>query len=176
MTKFAAVLTIALGLSAASCYGDLFDFSYTFDSSSFGSGTVIAGTFDGTANGNLISNIYNASLTFDGSSFGTIFYVANVEADAPAVISFNGAQNDFVFGGSAGDLFLSDTGPQTSNAVIAVDLGSSSLAFGAIDSRYWSIVDTSTKSVPDSGTTVILLGLGLVGLACVRRWKPVARA
>jgi hypothetical protein len=169
--RYSVLLAVALGLSAAACYGDLFDLSYTFDSSSIGSGTVVTGQFNGAATGNLINSISNLSLFFDGSSFGTIFYSENVEGTGPAVLSFNGTQNDFVFAGTAGDAFVSDTGPHTANGIVALDLATSSLALGAIDPRYWTVVDVTTHSVPDSGATLIMLGLGLVSLACVSRWK-----
>jgi len=171
ITRYSALLALAMGLSAAACYGDLFDLSYTFDSSSIGSGTVVTGQFNGTATGNLINGISNLSLFFDGSSFGTIFYSENVEGTGPAVVSLNGAQNDFVFAGTAGDAFVSDTGPNTVNGIVALDLGSGSLALGAIDPRYWTVVDVTSRSVPESDSTLIMLGLGLVSLACVSRWK-----
>lgn len=168
IAKFALLgLALALGLGGSSCYGDLFGLQYTFDSNSLGSGTVVQGIFTGVANGDLITDISNANFFYDGTSFGPVFYQENTEGTGPAVISFDGTENDFVFAGAAGDALISDTGPQTSNAVIAFDIGANSLALGIIDPRYWEVVDLST--VPDSSPTIAMLGLGIVGLIALHR-------
>jgi hypothetical protein len=173
--RFAALSTIALSCAAASCYGDLFDFSYVFGPGSLGSGTVATGVFDGTANGDLINNISNVALFIDGSSLGPIFHSENFEGTGPAVVSFDGAQNDFVFAGLTGGLVLSVTGPSTNNAIVALNFVTDNIiAAGTIDPGNWSVVDLSTSSVPDRGATITMLGLGIASLACVTRWRSRA--
>jgi hypothetical protein len=174
--RFLALLAVALSLTAATAYGDLFNFSYTFDSNSIGGiGAVATGTFDGDLSGNLINNISNASLFLDGSSFGTVFYSENVEGTGPAVVSLDGTQNDFFFLSSSGDGLASVSGPSTANAVIAFNLPTNSFALDGINLSNWSVIDASTSSVPDGGATIVMLGLGVAGLACVSRWRSRAK-
>jgi len=171
------MLVVALCLSTASCYGDLFKLSYVFDSSSYGSGTVVTGAFTGTANGDLITNISNTALFFDGGYLGPIFYSENYEDTGPAVVSFDGLQNDFVFAGTSGYMFLSVTNVPNVDAVLALNfVDSGVVALGELNPNNWKVVDVSTSSVPDGdANTLILLGLGITSLACVRRWKSGTR-
>lgn len=116
--RFSTILTAILGLVSVA-RADQYAFSYTFgpnspynDNSDGGEGFTASGTFDGTANGNLITGISNVTLAVGinlyapgyppdilnlpalsvGSYSNDFSYVAGA-----AVVSFDGTQNDFLF-------------------------------------------------------------------------------
>jgi hypothetical protein len=98
MRKFFPIAAIILALSAAgTARATTFDFTDTFSS-----GDVVTGSFDGTANGNLITGLSNISVYIDGIAFNNngalydAYYEAGWVAGA-AVASFDGTQNDFIF-------------------------------------------------------------------------------
>lgn len=94
------VIGVVSNLLAFSCIVEAktFDFSYTFDL-----GTELYGTLSGTNVGNIIYDITDVNVFADGHSFQgngslTIFSWNNTEwVPGGAYISFNGAQNNFMF-------------------------------------------------------------------------------
>ena len=108
LIQAAALLAVCGGAAQASTY----DFSYSFTSNFAPAGTqppVVTGSFDGTLSGNLLTNISDVSVAVNGVAFnGPLFIGAwdpsigtnggvNFAANA-AVVSTNGAQNNFVIG------------------------------------------------------------------------------
>lgn len=175
--KLAGLFAIALTLVGARAFGDTFSYSYTF-----GDGDLVTGTFDGTLNGNLITDISHTTVTVAGYTLpGTVFdeslsglnYV-----DGGATASIDGTQNNLLFVNSDyanadfsfTGYFGSITDPATSDNVAQADNPS---IFGNIadvpQNSSWSVTVTS---VPDGGMTLAMLGAALLVLACVRGQRP----
>ncbi|HZV65973.1 MAG TPA: PEP-CTERM sorting domain-containing protein [Telluria sp.] len=171
-----AFMMAASAITQASNY----DFSYVFTT-----GDVITGSFDGTANGNLITIQSNLAISLDGVAFdgsGALISrgVAGIFASGPGIVSLNGLENNFIafdsnftnflvmapFNGGATDV----ANYSTLNAANADGPG----AEGPYDASRWTIAAVST--VPEPPTYALLLGgLGIVG-AMVRRRRMSAAA
>jgi hypothetical protein len=89
---------ILLGIAGLAC-GALsgrasitYDYSYTF-----GDGTVVSGTLDGTQNGDYVDNVNDVTVNFNGIPIsGTVFsYKANT--DLAPIVSFDVTLSDFIF-------------------------------------------------------------------------------
>lgn len=173
--------TAAIGLTALSARADQFDYSYTFYS-----GDVVSGSFDGTLNGNLITNISNASVVINGVAQSGPYFIEDLDPSIPAwqdggaYASLDGSDNNFLFINSDyanGDysftnFFLSVTDPTVLDGEEAAETFSSSLQVNETDAPANGpvvITDVEPSSVPDSGAALALLGLGLGGIALVRR-------
>ena len=168
--KFTLLLTAALGLAVASTKADTFDYSYLF-----GDGLFVSGSLDGTANGNFVENVSNVSVLFNGvaipgSGVVTGSYDGSSFVDGPAVVSFDALSNNFLFRSS--DL---DVGFYLVNA--AVYLSDTATAYAFTDDLFLvSSEDTNVRggwslkasTVPDGSTTLIPLGLTMIGLAWLR--------
>jgi len=169
--RLAQLLTLALGLSTVSSYGTFFSYDYTF-----GDGLVVSGTLDGTQNGNFVENISNVSVFFNGTAMPDTVFTARYDgADylGGPVVSFDALQNNFLFMNS--DLSAGDFGYDyifaMFNASVYADtaLAFSSLGFASQD---WPTArDSWSLRVPDSGATVVFVGLTIMGLARTRRKK-----
>ncbi len=164
---FAACLLIATVARATS-----FNYQYTF-----GDGTVVNGSLDGTVSGNFVTGVDVTSMFFNGTEItGPIKGYAlagNAWIDGP-VVSFDVFQNNFLFidgdissSSSASNYFymLNDSVyfANVTN-VLSPTLGVDSAETSA-GSR-WSL---QAASVPDGGMTVVLLGLSMFGLAGLHR-------
>jgi hypothetical protein len=163
LPKLCGLLALVFALGTAR--SDTFDFSYVF-----GDGLSVTGSLDGTANGNFIENVTNVSVFFDGNALaGTIFasqFDGASYLDGP-IISFDALQNNFVFANS--DLVNGDFGFDSIfymlNASVFSDtaVAYSALGYASQDDptvpANWSL---SRAVVPDRGTTLALLALGLV--------------
>ncbi|MYM35062.1 PEP-CTERM sorting domain-containing protein [Duganella sp. FT94W] len=176
--RFGAVV-IAMALSTIA-NATTFEFSYKFNS-----GVTVTGTFDGTANGNLVTGLSNASLSLNGASLGNNLYIYVMNGFVPswnvgnAVASFDGYANNFIFadGGRLSshnyffstktDGFLSPVSYSASLSTLDTYQYDSGPA-GAIQGG-WHLA-----AVPEPETYAMLLaGLGLVG-AIARRKRLAA--
>lgn len=172
-----AVATTAIGLTilASPAQAALFSFSYTDVS-----GKVLSGTLTGTAAGNVVTVTgYNNDLTYDGTllGWGTQTYVYSwtqfngvtpVDPILPAQLSFDGTVLDFVAGDSedfSGTYFaFGDIGQgQKFTRLFAGDANPVTETFNALN---WEL-----QLVPEPGSVVALLGLGLGALASKVRKK-----
>jgi len=176
-------LAFALAAGSAAQASQTFDYSYTFNT-----GDVISGSFNGTANGNLINDLSNITASFDGhalngsGSLHDAFYTdaggdcGSCWSAGGAVVSFNGLQSNF--------LFIDSNFPANSNYtnyfyVIPWPNGSDnpnatqffSPATNYVDyynGQYivsnWSVTD----AVPEPGS-IALVGLGLMVLVFARK-------
>jgi hypothetical protein len=96
LLQVAAVLAACSGAAHAST----FDFSYTFTD-----GQTVTGSLDGTLSGDLVTNVSNVNVDFQGSVFTGTLYAGTFNASSggfdyspnAAVVSTNGAQNNFIF-------------------------------------------------------------------------------
>ena len=169
-------------LAVASAFGDTFEYAYTFLS-----GDVVSGRFDGTLSGDLISHISKATLVINGVEISSPIFEASYDdasgryRDGEAVASLDGSKNNFFFINSdVGD----DDFTFTSYFYSLPELGFAAGAlFGQGDpyflpdeemfSRSWTVTSV-TQGVPDSASTLGLLGLSILGLACFRPRRQVS--
>ena len=184
----AAALLAACGSAA---HASTFDFSYTFSD-----GQTLSGSLDGTASGDLVTNISNVNVTFDGSSFtanllagtfvppstgssvGSYSYGTN-----SAVVSSNAALNNFIFADNsdpqANNLtnwlyFVNGTTPTgTGNQEVeAGNLNTGDVAFDNPGSGTWSLTPVPVPAA----LPLLISGLGLLAAAKRRRQGKTAQA
>lgn len=177
-------------LSLAAHAGMIYDFKYTFNDNS-----VVSGSFEGIATGNLISGLSNISVSFNGQSFtgsgglssGGLYAscfspFSGWDVDC-GVVSFNGLENNFLFsdanfpapGANMSNYFLIFPATPSyslgelffSGAVIAEYPDSD---FGLYNPSHWSVTIHDTTSVPEPATLLLFL-LGLAGLWFSQRRK-----
>jgi hypothetical protein len=84
LIQAAALLAVCGGAAHASTY----DFSYTFTS-----GDTVTGSFDGTANGNLVTNITDITAVYDGQAFVGTLSIGAFNSTAPIGVPWNFSQN-----------------------------------------------------------------------------------
>lgn len=167
------------GLMVASAISQAteFNFSYVFTT-----GDVISGSFDGTANGNLITIDSDLAVSLDGTAFlggRQVFFagVTGMYAGGPAVVSFDGQANNFlavdVLSGNS-LLMAPFNGGATNVADYSAfgggnaDAPAESGGVGPYDPTRWTIAAVS--AVPEPGTyAMFLAGLGLLGFLTKRR-------
>lgn len=169
----AVTLVGALVCSTAASAGS-YQFSYTMLDN-----TAISGSFDGTANGNLVGDISKLAITVNGVAMpgsGNLFTYA-IDPSAPAHISFDGlatslfAADADLFSGNPTAYFL--IGALASNMTDTVNYNIPGLPFnGEGDGDYsaarWSL--TAVSAVPEPATYAMLLGgLALLGTVARRR-------
>jgi len=190
LPTFLMFTAISLVFAVSSASANTFAYSYSFEK-----GLIVSGTFDGTANGNLINDISNVSVVFNGEALnGTISIQSMVTPgqwvfqDGGAYISFDGTQNNFQFNfygnytsGDAGYYgyvasFWGGQEPGTQPVISAFLVDKTTITFsGATDgplNKSWLITDLSTPSVPDSGMTggMLLFSIfGLIGFTGLKR-------
>jgi hypothetical protein len=169
--RLVALFVASLTIAATSTRADTFTLSDTFSDH-----TVVSATFDGTSNGELITDLSNISITADGVAIIGPIFDLNTARDAGGVVAFDGIDNDFIFFNSeflsnvvgSGDLQGGTFGVTVHNLQASSNLTSA-------DSGYanWSVVDTSAPSVPEGGATVAMIGAAIIGLACFRYHKQL---
>lgn len=176
-------LLSALVVATFSCnaQAEIFNYSYTF-----GNGSVVSGSFDGTASGNLVTGLSNITAAIDnvayndsGSLFGSsLDFNTYSWVSGGAVASFDGTQNNFLFidvdypnNYSWSNYFYSNSFfGLTANNANTYQYGSEyGSYYGATPylSR-WTL--TPAAPVPEPETYVMLLaGLGLLRFTARRR-------
>jgi hypothetical protein len=181
---FPRVILFTSALVAASSYGNTFDYSFSF--ADFG---AVSGSFDGTQNGNLINGITNVSLLINGNStdVGAGIFAEGYDAshkfqNGLAQVSIDGSQNNFMFvNGDAGAgksytgyFFSQGNGSGNPDLMEASDTahGFYDYNLAMLTSSNWKVAERSTQSVPDTNSTVGMLGSACVALAAFRRRFP----
>jgi hypothetical protein len=171
LLRFAKLSLCAFAFTLASVYGDTFSYSYTL-----GDGWTVNGTFQGTYDGgNLITGITNASVFIDGFSIDsgaglTIYSYAPATywTIGAAQVSIDGTENNFLF--CRGDFYVPNSTFFWSTSAFGDGYQTGFHDFihlGRLDADQPTI--TSNWKVPDSGTTIALLGGTFIGLAALRR-------
>ncbi|HEY3755047.1 MAG TPA: hypothetical protein VGL42_02745 [Opitutaceae bacterium] len=178
-SRFAALLTLSLGVAAVSVQADTFDYSYTFND-----GVVATGSFAGSLSGNLVTNISNATVFENGVQQPGPMFIESFDAgashyvDSGAVASLNGLQNNLLFINvdlAAGDVnetafFGSVTDPAVLNVISSssiAQVGDAPIDEEQPANSSWTLTDVSRA--PDAASAFALLGMGLAGLGAVRR-------
>jgi hypothetical protein len=185
LRNFSALAAACCALTAGGVRADQFEFTYTFSGTAdSGAGTVVTGTFDGAANGDLITGITNAAFTIDGVNAPGPIYADgfagpnnDTAVDGTAVLSFDGLQNAFIFADV--DIATAPLGSQMYqfNSVTAASPPGSTITFNfaiavtpdilaeefPLVPANWAVTDLGPSPVPDDGGTATLLGVALAG-------------
>lgn len=166
-----------LGLLLGTARATPFTFSYTF-----GDGTTVTGSLDGTQNGNFVQNISNVSLTFAGTPATGPFFLSQYDPGTgnylpTPILSFDPLLSNFLF--STSDLVSGDYDYTALFYILGpLDLATAVYPTGASQdspiNTSWTLRAT-TASVPDTASTAALLAIGLLGVAAMNR-KPRSSA
>jgi hypothetical protein len=164
-----ACCSLLIGFLLETAHATQFNFSYSFDD-----GTFVAGTLDGTASGTDVTGVSNVSFTINGNPVGPV-EVWGYDGELTYDVSFDPGLNYFWFAeAGAWDVNTrTQTGGIWGNYGFALDGDDDyvvDLAHGIPDT-YTTMNDSwslTAASVPDSGTSVLMLGLGLIGLVGVK--------
>jgi hypothetical protein len=176
-----AALALTL-FAGATAQATTFNFSYIF-----GNGTAVTGSFDGTANGNLVTGLSNISVELNGKAFagnGSLVAAAfdrdNYSWYNSPVVSFNGLESNFGF--ANGDINSSYT-----NVFLIIPYATTTTDFAEVTTptidvaeeagpttsiqASWHLQAVSpTTTVPEPETYWMLCsGLALMGVVARRR-------
>jgi hypothetical protein len=156
-------------------------FEYSFD---FGNSNIVSGTFEGTANGNLVTDLLNITASYNGVSFNGSGSLSNLyydPSDSSAIasgwtpnkghVSFDGTDNNF--------LFIDSNYPLTnySNFIYSISSVHSTHSSQGDDyfgdfSQQWYLaeINQQTTAVPEPETlAMMLLGLPMMAWTARRR-------
>jgi hypothetical protein len=172
--KIVALFALTLSFTAASSRGDTYDYSYTF-----GSGNVVSGSFDGTAfnggaDGPAVTDLTDLTISYDGFPGSNATLVEGFLAIDVSYIPFSISDQvePFQIAGLAGNLIVDGNDGFVAGSFFDPSLDQTNIEFDApYQPGNWTVTDAS---VPDSGATITMVGMAIVGLAGFHRRK-VAR-
>jgi hypothetical protein len=161
-----AACAVAL-LAATAANAATYAFSYHFLN-----GESVSGSFDGTATGNLVSNVSNVAFSINGSAIGGAINADDSSFSGAAVFSFNGLANNFLLYDSTFQhvLLSAAFGDNVTNVInYATPLVAYAEGPG-VDVVPYSAARWNLAAVPEPATYAMLLGgLALLGATTRRR-------
>lgn len=177
LSRFIAVLLASSALAVSSASAALYNFTYTFDDSTF-----VTGSLTGDQNGQFLDNVANVSFSINGVVFAEPVFTSSFDFMpaiyvAGPVVSFDLAQNNFAFATS--DLTTFDYSYNYLFSILGTPTGIETVTaytydpyVGAQESSdtpvRWSL---TLAPVPEAGSTFALCGLALLGLIAGRRFR-----
>lgn len=186
------IFTLLFLLATANTLAATYSYSYAF-----GNGKLVSGTVDGIANGNLVTDLTNITANINGVPFagnGSLrdWHRDNTNASlvqGGGVISFNGAQNNFIFMNSENvlDFFCCITGNRvpyffsTSNQQYTWFEVRNEGQYYPMGEQYefsvlkWSLREVATVDEPQT-YALLLAGLGMIAFAARRKSGPKTEA
>jgi len=168
-------LFLALGFSTSASFGAAFSYSY-----SFAGGLVVSGQLEGDLNGDVVQNISNVTMAFNGLPISGSIYTASYTGlswSNNPVVSFDVSKNNFLFINSdyLNGNYSYDTYFYVLNDDVfmhAAQAFSDPLEMVASEAptaqAQWSLTPLAA-SVPETGSTIAVLGIALAGVAGLRR-------
>jgi PEP-CTERM motif len=170
MKKLIGLFALVSLLASAAQASTIFDYSFTGTD-----GDLVSGSFSGTANGNLITNLSNITASLNGTVFsgsGNLFGSSHNATtwnwqSGGAVASFNGLQNNFLFidADYPNSTYFSNYFYSVSNIYNSYASVSNNSTYGATSAANWRVV---AAKVPEP-SSLILFALGLAALVYFRR-------
>lgn len=170
-------ITVSVAIAAASAYADTFDYSFSVN------GTLITGSFEGVAAGNLLTNLSHVSARVNGLAIlgsGSLSPIGQSRYGlAPGVASFDGKENNFMFISPEGSPHGLTAGIEYVGSLTDVNIVAQPASYahtGLLDASEIASSPTgwSVTAVPEPETYALMLaGLGLIG-AVTRRRKKIA--
>jgi hypothetical protein len=178
MKKLFASLAAGLLLAAAtSADANTYTFTYVFVHYSWSDDTIVTGSVDGDANGDLITNLSNVKLAINGVDFGENVQISGW-ASPGATMSFSGKKNEFTLTSADnlmffGMTYLFNVGPRDPAVIFRRAVDQDQQRFDAADmytSGSWQIADTAVTPVPEPASYALFLsGIAIVAAAARRR-------
>lgn len=178
---FPRLLCSALLLCSSAVSASVVTFSYFY---TFSSGRVVAGSFDGVVNGNLITDLSNISASLDGVAFAGSGHLSassvgtNGISSGGATASFDGTQNNFMFIDGdyhqawsnyfiASPIYEQNLDPIHTDAaeIVSMVTFQSDHDFPNYSPSRWILA--TTVPVPEPGTLALLV-IGLFGVGYLR--------
>ena len=170
---------VILGMTIMASHGVTFDYSYVFPS-----GLKVSGELDGDVNGDYVENVTNVTLSFNGTQ---ITDPISAWAYSPPgggagwtpgpIVSFDVFKNNFGFadfnlatqtGYDSVFFIVNDPAVQYLGLADSVELSVVTESQQPVEQSRWSLT-RRPNSVPDGGSTIGILGMGLTGIFGLRR-------
>ena len=132
--------------------------------------------FELTGNGQILTLSFEfinpaTGVPTTGPAVSSVLYEANLDPSTPNVLVPIGTSSAFV---SNFAITWQSSGFEPMIEAIPYDANGNPIVISGVDGENSAVGLNVALNAPDSSPTSVLLGLGIVGLFCVRRWSQVA--